>query len=73
MVTNVQLGACERGVLPVTAAFAVFRFRQGKSVYYVGRYLLELTVADGRLRIQSKRVELDLTALRPNYDVAIIL
>ena len=73
MVTNVQLGEVEDGVLPVTTAFAVFRFRQAKGVQYVGRYLLKLVLTDGRLRIQQKRIELDLSVLRPNYDVAIIL
>lgn len=73
MVSNVELRARSVGVLDVTAAFAVFRFRGDRSVYYVGRYLIELVVVDGSLRIQSKRVELDLTALRPSFDVAIIL
>lgn len=73
MVSNVELGVRGDNLLEVTAAFAVFRFRGDRSVYYVGRYLIELTVVAGFLRIQSKRVELDLTALRPNFDVAIIL
>lgn len=73
MVSNVELGVRADNVLGVMAAFAVFRFRGNRSVYYVGRYLIELTVVAGLLRIQSKRVELDLTALRPNFDVAIIL
>lgn len=73
MVTNVELGELHDNVLDVAAAFAVFRFRGEKSMYYVGRYQIELTAVDGALRIQSKRVVLDLTALRPNFDVAIIL
>jgi p-cumate 2,3-dioxygenase beta subunit len=73
MVTNVELGVRSDNLLAVTAAFAVFRFRGDRSVYYVGRYLIELTVVAGLLRIRSKRVVLDLTALRPTFDVAIIL
>jgi len=73
MVTNVELGAVRDDVLDVLAAFAVFRFRADRSVYYVGRYLIELTLVDGVLRIKSKRAVLDLTTLRPSFDVAIIL
>ncbi len=71
--TNVRLGTPEGDLLPVTAGFAVFRFRNGRGVYYVGRYDYRLTVSGGRLLIKSKRDELDLTELRPAYDVAIIL
>jgi p-cumate 2,3-dioxygenase beta subunit len=73
MVSNVELGQRGDNTLDVTAAFAVFRFRAERSHYYVGQYRIVLTVVDGRLRIKSKRVELDLTVLRPNFDVAIIL
>jgi p-cumate 2,3-dioxygenase beta subunit len=73
LVTNVRPGTPGAGVLPVTAGFAVFRFRNGRGTYYVGRYDYRLAVVDGRLLIRHKRVELDLTALRPAYDVAIIL
>lgn len=73
MVTNVELVSRRDNLLDVYAAFTVFRFRGDRSVYYVGRYLIVLTTVDGVLRIRSKRVELDLTALRPTFDVAIIL
>lgn len=73
LVTNVRLGAPDGDVLPVRASFAVYRFRHGKETTYVGRYRYLLTVLDGRLRIRSKRVELDMTALRPASDVAVIL
>ena len=73
LVTNVRLDAPDGDVLPVRASFAVFRFRNGKETTYVGRYRYLLTVVDGQVRIRSKRVELDMTALRPASDVAVIL
>ena len=73
LVTNVRVGTPEGDELPVRASFAVFRFRNGKETTYVGRYRYRLTVVDGELRIRSKRVELDMTALRPASDVAVIL
>jgi p-cumate 2,3-dioxygenase subunit beta len=73
LVSNIRVRAVEGDELPVTAAFAVFRFRDRQAVHYVGRYRYRLVVASGALMIHHKRVELDLTALRPAYDVAIIL
>jgi p-cumate 2,3-dioxygenase subunit beta len=73
MVSNIELATGGQDRLDVVAAFAVFRFRGDRAVYYVGRYLMELRIVDGGLHIHSKRVELDLTALRPTFDVAIIL
>jgi p-cumate 2,3-dioxygenase beta subunit len=73
LVSNIRLRAVEGDELLVTAAFAVFRFRNRQAVHYVGRYRYRLVVSAGRLMIRHKRVELDLTALRPAYDVAIIL
>ena len=73
LVSNVRLRAVEGDELLVPAAFVVFRFRNRQAVHYVGRYRYRLVVSSGRLMIRHKRVELDLTALRPAYDVAIIL
>ncbi|GAA3098053.1 hypothetical protein GCM10010464_71900 [Pseudonocardia yunnanensis] len=73
LVSNIRMRAVEGDELLVTAAFAVFRYRNRQAVHYVGRYRYRLVVAGGRLMIRHKRVELDLTALRPANDVAIIL
>lgn len=72
-VCNVVLGVPEHGQLPVTAAFTVWRFRNGKVSHYVGRYDYRLVVRDGEPRIRSKRAVLDMTELRPAGDLAIIL
>jgi p-cumate 2,3-dioxygenase beta subunit len=74
LVTNVRMDPPDGDELPVRASFAVWRFRAGRETVYVGRYRYRLVLADdGTLRIRSKRVELDMTALRPASDVAIIL
>jgi p-cumate 2,3-dioxygenase beta subunit len=76
-ISNVRLGAVtgigERAVLPVTALFTVWRFRNGKASSYVGTYRYRLVLRDGALRIRAKRCELDMTELRPAGDLAIIL
>lgn len=72
-VHNVILGAAENGELPVTAAFTVWRFRNGRATYYVGRYEYRLVLVDGEPRIRSKRSVLAMTELRPAGDLAILL
>jgi p-cumate 2,3-dioxygenase beta subunit len=73
LVTNVRLGPVEAGELPVRASFTVWRFRGGRETSYVGGYHYRLVLHGAALRIRSKRVVLDMTALRPASDVAIIL
>jgi p-cumate 2,3-dioxygenase subunit beta len=73
LVTNVRLGPVEAGELPVRASFTVWRFRGGRETSYVGGYHYRLVLEATALRIRSKRVVLDMTALRPASDVAIIL
>ena len=73
LVTNVRLGAAGGGELPVRASFTVWRFRGGRETSYVGGYEYRLVLDSGALKIRSKRVVLDMTALRPASDVAIIL
>jgi p-cumate 2,3-dioxygenase beta subunit len=76
-VSNVILGtvegAGENAELPVTAEFTVWRFRNGRASYYVGRHYYRLVTADGGLRIRAKRSVLAMTELRPAGDLAILL
>ena len=76
-VSNVMLGAVERAggdaELPVTAEFTVWRFRNGRATYYVGRYYYRLVAVGGELRIRAKRSVLAMTELRPAGDLAILL
>lgn len=73
LVTNVRLGGVTGDELPVRASFTVWRFRGGRESHYVGCYDYRLVLDGPALRIRSKRVVLDMTALRPASDVAIIL
>jgi p-cumate 2,3-dioxygenase beta subunit len=76
-VSNVILGAVagteSDAELPATAEFTVWRFRNGRATYYVGRYYYRLTAVEGELRIRTKRSVLAMTELRPAGDLAILL
>ncbi|GLZ48156.1 hypothetical protein Acsp06_43410 [Actinomycetospora sp. NBRC 106375] len=73
LVTNVRVGEPVDGEIPVRASFIVWRSRNGKESTWVGGYTYRLVAVAGELRIRSKRVELDMSSLRPANDVAIIL
>jgi p-cumate 2,3-dioxygenase beta subunit len=76
-VSNVILDAVDGtggdAQLPVTAEFTVWRFRNGRVTYYVGRYHYRLVAAEGGMRIRAKRSVLAMTELRPAGDLAILL
>ena len=73
LVTNVRVGEPVNDEIPVQASFIVWRTRNGKDSMWVGGYTYRLVERDGELRIRSKRVELDMSSLRPANDVAVIL
>jgi len=73
MVTNVRVGEPEGEEIPVRASFVMWRSRNGKDVMFVGGYRYRLVAVEGALRIRHKRVELDMSSLRPANDVATIL
>ena len=73
MVTNVLIEERSADELRVSAAFAVYRFKNGISDSYVGSYRYRLVVADGKLLIREKRSMLDMDALRPQGRVSILL
>jgi p-cumate 2,3-dioxygenase subunit beta len=60
-------------IVLVHALFTVWRFRGGREGRYIGKYRYRIRVDAGEFRILHKRVELDMTDLRANGDVAIIL
>ncbi len=72
-VTNVLVLAREGDELTVEAVFTVWRFRNDRADYYVGRYDYALRVTDEGLRIRAKRVTMDMTSLNPAGAVSIIL
>lgn len=72
-VTNVLVERDPGGALRATAAFTVWRFRNDRGDWYVGRYDYVLVSGDDGLRIRSKRATLDMTSLVPAGSVSIIL
>jgi p-cumate 2,3-dioxygenase beta subunit len=73
-VTNVIVeSSADDRELRVSAAFAVWRFRNDRTDWYVGRYDYVLALAGDTLRIRSKRATLDMTSLVPAGSVSIIL
>lgn len=73
MVTNVLIDERGDDELQVSAAFAVYRFKNGISDVYVGSYRYRLGIVDGTLKIREKRSMLDMDALRPQGRVSILL
>lgn len=72
-VSNVLITAMHGEELSVTAAFMVYRFRNGRATQYVGRYLYSLARIDGGLKIRQKRAELDMGGLWNQGTVSILL
>lgn len=72
-VTNVLVLARDGDTLSVEAAFTVWRFRNDRADYYVGRYDYVLVATEAGLRIRSKRVTMDMTSLNPAGAVSVIL
>jgi len=72
-VTNVIVDDGGDGTLRVAAAFTVWRFRNDRADFYVGRYDYVLVPGGETFRIRSKRATLDMTSLVPAGSVSIIL
>ncbi|GAC1580563.1 MAG: benzoate 1,2-dioxygenase small subunit [Candidatus Elarobacter sp.] len=72
-VTNVLVLDRIGDTVRVEAAFTVWRFRNDRADYYVGRYDYTLVVTDDGLRIRAKRATMDMTSLNPAGAVSIIL
>jgi p-cumate 2,3-dioxygenase beta subunit len=72
-VMNVIVGDGDESGLQVSASFIVWRFRNDRSDFYVGRYDYVLAAADGGFKIRYKRATLDLTSLDAAGTVSIIL
>ncbi len=73
LVSNVLIEAREGDELVVSAAFAVYRFKNGDAHTYVGSYRYRLIGGPGEFRIREKRCMLDMDALRPHGRVSILL
>lgn len=72
-VTNVRVLESDGASALITANFTVWRFQQGASDAYVGRYLHRLVRTAEGWKFRERRCELDLESLRPHGKLSIIL
>jgi p-cumate 2,3-dioxygenase subunit beta len=73
VVNNVLIEHQNEDGLHVSAAFTVYRFKNGESDTYVGSYRYHLVPCDDGFQIRSKRSILDMDALRPHGRISILL
>lgn len=73
LVSNVLIVSRSFEELLVSAAFVVYRAKDGVMSQYVGSYRYRLAWVDGQLRIREKRCTLDSDGLRPQGRISIIL
>lgn len=73
LITNVRVKEAEGELISVESNFAVYRTRFTETILFVGRYQHSLLSRNGELKIQRRRVSLDLDALRPQRSVSIIV
>jgi p-cumate 2,3-dioxygenase beta subunit len=73
LISNVRILEVEGDDATVTAAFLVYRIRNGQVDPFMGQYTYRLTRLDGALKIRSRRANLDLDVLSPHGTVSIIL
>ena len=73
LVTNVLIDERAVDELLVSAAFAVYRYKNTAADVYVGSYRYRLAITANGLRIREKRAMLDMDALRPHGRISILL
>ena len=73
LVTNVRVGEPDGSLLPVYAAFLIYKIRDGNVDQFVGRYEHILSTTGGRLRFWKRRAVLELEVLRPGGRLSFIL
>lgn len=73
LVSNVLITGVGDGKVAVSAAFVVYRAREGHLAHYVGRYRYTLIERDGSFRIREKRAELDMGGLWEQGTVSVLL
>jgi p-cumate 2,3-dioxygenase subunit beta len=73
LITNVRVVDATASEVTVTASFAVYRFRDGGGVPYVGRYDYTLIPAEDGFKIRYRRATLDQEALQEHGAISIIL
>ena len=73
MYTNIRVHDTVDGVTNVTCNFSTYRIKREFMDNYVGQIKFKLVINGENIKIQQKRVVLDLAALRPQGKVSIIL
>ncbi|WP_439814345.1 aromatic-ring-hydroxylating dioxygenase subunit beta [Zavarzinia sp. CC-PAN008] len=73
MVSNVRILGQEGDDVTVGAAFATYRSKADMTDVYCGHHRYRLRQVDGRLRIAAKRSLLDMSSLRPQGRISIIV
>jgi p-cumate 2,3-dioxygenase beta subunit len=73
LISNVRITDVDGDDVDVTAAFLVYRVRNGQVDPFMGQYTYRLTRVDGSFKIRSRRADLDLDVLSPHGTVSIIL
>lgn len=73
MISNVMITEASEDHVKAEANFAVWRFKNGQTDLYVGRYAHKLVLAKQGLLIDDRRAILDLEALRPHGKLSFIL
>lgn len=72
-ITNVRILECSESELLVRSVFVTYRSKVDLTDTYFGHHLYRLRIVDGQLRIASKRSILDMSSLRPQGRVSIIV
>jgi p-cumate 2,3-dioxygenase subunit beta len=72
-VTNFQILEADEMSAYVTANFTVWRFQNGNSDAYVGKYLHRIVRTEDGLKFKERRCQLDMETLRPHGKLSIIL
>lgn len=73
LVSNVLIEGCNGDEVDVSAAFIVYRFKDGGSDMFVGTYRYTLLAEHGTLKIRQKKSLLDMDGLRPQGRISILL
>ncbi|AMO67488.1 aromatic-ring-hydroxylating dioxygenase subunit beta [Zhongshania aliphaticivorans] len=74
LVSNILLlGEDEQGRILASAAFVIYRTKNGQTDMFVGNYRYVLDERDGNLKIARKVCNLALDGLRPQAKISIIL
>ncbi|NDZ18802.1 aromatic-ring-hydroxylating dioxygenase subunit beta [Variovorax sp. WS11] len=73
LVTNVRVGSITDDGFTASSNFAVWRFQFDNSDVYVGRYAHTFVRLAEGLRVQERKVVLDLESLRPHGRISFIL